>query len=194
MIKFKEKLRNWAIAHAAGPYSKFWLSLFAFTESFFFPIPPDIILIAILLAKQATRWFFYAMLTTFFSVLGGLFGYLIGFVFFETLGDSIVSLYNLQSQMEVVSQFFAQHGFFAIFLAAFTPIPYKVFTITAGLFSVNIVVFIIASILGRGIRFLVVAYLMKVFGERVASFLYKYFNLVSIIVVAIIALIIYALI
>lgn len=192
-MKLKDRIRKWTIAHAEGPYSKFWLSFFSFAESSFFPIPSDIILIAVILARQRHRWIFYALLTTFFSILGGLFGYAIGFIFFKTLGVKIISFYGLEQQVTTVSRLFADNAFFTMFIAAFTPIPYKVFTIAAGLFKINILTFILASVLGRGIRFFAVAYFVKIYGKRISHVLYKYFNIFSIIVIVIIALFIYAL-
>ncbi|PCI21384.1 cytochrome B [Candidatus Wolfebacteria bacterium] len=190
----KKGIKEWALAHAKGPFSTFWLALFSFAESSFFPIPPDAIMIAILLLKQQAKWIYYATITTVFSVAGGLFGYLIGFLFFEAVGGSIVSFYNLESHLATVASFFSNNAFFTIFLAAFTPIPYKVFTISAGLFKIDIFIFIIASILGRAIRFFAIAYFVKLYGKRIASVLYKYFNVVSIAVVIIIGVIIYLLV
>ena len=193
-MKLKDRIKEWSIAHAEGPYSKFWLSFFSFTESSFFPIPPDIILMAVLLSRQKHRWIFYALLTTLFSVLGGLFGYAIGFIFFKAVGAAIISFYGLEEQVGTVSRLFSDNAFFTMFIAAFTPIPYKVFTIAGGLFKINIFVFILASILGRGIRFFAVAYFVKRYGKRISHVLYKYFNIVSVAVIIIIAVLIYALV
>lgn len=191
MNRLKERLKNWAIRHAEGPYSKIWLSFFAFAESSFFPIPIDFILIPILLSRQAHRWFFYATLTVVFSVLGGIFGYLIGYLFYETIGANIVSFYGLETQIETVSNLFNKNTFGIIFLAAFTPIPYKIFTLSAGLFQVNFIVFIVASILGRGIRFYLESYLMKIFGSAITRVLYRYFNIFSMIFIVLIGIIVY---
>lgn len=191
MGSIKERLKKWSVSHAEGPYSKIWLSFFAFAESSFFPIPIDLLLIPILLARQAHRWFFYATLTVLFSILGGIFGYLIGYLFYETVGATIVSFYGLETQVETVSALFNKNAFSVIFLAAFTPIPYKIFTLSAGLFKINFVSFIIASILGRGIRFYVEAYLMKVFGSRISKLLYRYFNIFSILFILLAGIVVY---
>ena len=122
----KFRLKNWAIEKAAGPASKFWLIVLSFTESSFFPIPPDLLLIAILLAKQSARWLYYAFLTTLFSVLGGLFGYLIGYLFFITIGLPIISFYDLSQEIDQISKLFAENAFITVFISAFTPIPYKI--------------------------------------------------------------------
>src|SRR3990172_8791284 len=95
MKRIKNNLKDWAIRHAEGPHSKFWLSALSFAESSFFPLPPDVLLIGILLSNQARRWLFYSLLTTVMSVFGGLFGYLIGFVFFEAIGGGGILIFNL---------------------------------------------------------------------------------------------------
>ncbi len=182
MDRIKKTLKGWVLRHAQGPHAKFWLGTFSFAEASFFPIPPDVILVAILLAGERAKWFFYASLTTLFSVLGGVFGYIIGAVFFGVFGESIIAFYGLEQELIYVSDQFAQHAFLAIFLAAFTPLPYKVFTITAGLFGVPLGVFVLASFLGRGLRFFTIAYLMKRYGEKISGMLYTYFNIISLIV------------
>lgn len=175
----KDSLVAWTVRHAEGKNAKWWLFGLAFAESSFFPIPPDVLLGAILMTRERIRAFFYATVTTVGSVLGGLFGYAIGYFFFQTIGVWLVGVYHLEAQMETVRMLFADNAFFAIFVAAFTPIPYKVFTITAGLFSINLPVFIIASILGRGGRFFAVAGVMRFFGGHIARIAYRYFNLIS---------------
>jgi len=179
----REKIKSWAVGHAEGPHAKRWLSFFAFAESSFFPIPTDIILIAILLGNRAKNWVRYALITTLFSVIGGLFGYMIGALLFGTIGASIISFYNLANEFDIVEEAFSKHAFWAIFTAAFTPIPYKIFTIAAGVFHINIVVFFMGSILGRGIRFIVISALIKAFGKAISGILYKYFNIISILLV-----------
>lgn len=175
----KEALREWTVRHAEGKNAKWWLFGLAFAESSFFPIPPDVLLGAILMTRERVRAFFYATVTTVGSVFGGLFGYAIGYFFFQTVGVWLVGVYHLEAQMETVRVLFADNAFFAIFVAAFTPIPYKVFTIAAGLFTINIPVFIIASILGRGGRFFAVAGVMRFFGGHIGRIAYQYFNVIS---------------
>ena len=174
-------MRDWGVKHAEGPHAKMWLAAVSFAEASFFPIPPDMLLIAILLTKSK-RWFFYATFTTLFSVLGGIFGYFIGVFFFDTVGEFLVSFYHLEHEMFVVSEYFSNNAFVAIFLAAFTPIPFKVFTITAGFCKINLLVLIVASILGRGIRFFVISYMLRKYGKQIGGFVYKYFNIFSLIV------------
>ncbi|MCX6717153.1 MAG: VTT domain-containing protein, partial [Candidatus Taylorbacteria bacterium] len=141
--------------------------------------------------KNKDKWIYFASITTVASVLGGLFGYFIGAVFFETVGKWLVSLYHLEKEIETVGLLFNQNAFLSIFTAAFTPIPYKVFTISAGLFSLNIFVFTIASILGRGMRFFAVAYIMRLFGEKISNIVIKYFNISTAIFACVVILFIF---
>lgn len=174
----KIKLHLWVTTQARSKYADWWLVGVAFTESSFFIIPPDVLLIAILMV-ESERWLMRAALTTVSSVFGGLAGYLIGYAFFDLFGQIIVNAYHLQDELLIVTKLFADNAFWAIFTAAFTPIPYKVFTIAAGLFHLNLTIFVIASILGRGIRFIIVAYLIRRFGPSLGELAYKYFNWLS---------------
>lgn len=187
----KDSLRDWTVKHAEDKNAKWWLFGLAFAESSFFPIPPDVLLAAILMTKERVRAIYYATITTAGSVVGGLFGYAIGYFFFQTIGVWLVDLYHLESQMEIVRGYFIENAFFAIFVAAFTPIPYKVFTIAGGLFGVSIPTFIIASILGRGGRFFAVALVMRYFGGHISKAFYQYFNLISLALVFVLGIIIY---
>ncbi|OGI69092.1 hypothetical protein A3A09_00750 [Candidatus Nomurabacteria bacterium RIFCSPLOWO2_01_FULL_42_20] len=191
MKRIKNNLKDWAIRHAEGPHSKFWLSALSFAESSFFPIPPDVLLIGILLSNQARRWLFYSLLTTVMSVFGGLFGYLIGFVFFEAIGGRIIELYSLEAGFEKVQTFYDQNAFWAVFIAAFTPIPYKVFTLAAGVAEINLLAFVLASALGRGLRFLTEGFLLKIFGDKIAGVLYKYFNFFSLLLLVLVLIVLY---
>lgn len=160
---FTSRLVDRAQAAADRPVAAWILFLTSFAEASFFLVPPDVVLVGLVLAKRE-RWQFYTLITLAGSVLGGLLGYFIGWALFESIGQTIVDFYQLQSGLETVGGWFGQNAFVAIFLAAFTPIPYKVFTIAAGLFSINLAAFIIASIIGRGARFLLVGYLTYRFG------------------------------
>lgn len=188
---FKESLVMWMTRHAGGKNAKWWLFGVSFAESSFFPIPPDVLLAAILTTGERARAFFYASITTAGSVVGGLAGYAIGYFFFKTVGVWLVSTYHLEAQMLVVQKLFTDNAFFAIFTAAFTPIPYKLFTISAGLFAINIPVFVIASILGRGMRFFAVAAVMKYFGDHMVRLFYKYFGVASLLLVMFIGVLLY---
>lgn len=187
---FKIKIRDWSIEHIHGTRAKFWLAIFSFSEASFFLIPPDIFLVAIL-AVSAQRWIFYSAFTTVFSVLGGILGYVLGALFFDTLGESIISFYNLQEQMLFVAEKFSDNAFWAIFISALTPIPYKVFTISAGFFKIDFATFMIASILGRGIRFFAVGFIMKKFGKPIMSYIFKYFDIISVLTAIAIVLLLF---
>jgi len=180
--QLKIKWRDWFVARAHGPHAQGWLAALSFGEATVIPLAPDVLLIAILLAG-ASRWFYYASLTTVSSALGGIFGYLVGAFLFETVGKFVVSFYGLESEMLLVAQLFQDNAFWTIFTAAFTPVPYKVFTISAGFFSISFWTFLAASIIGRGARFFAVAYLVKLFGDRFGHFIFKYFNIISILVI-----------
>lgn len=180
----RDKLAAWTVQKAQSKHALTWLSAVSFSESSFFPIPPDILLAPIVVAGERGKWVWYALLTTIMSVFGGLFGYLIGAVFFDVIGTKIIEWYHLGDAFSQVEAIFNSHTFFAMFAAAFSPIPYKVFTIAGGLFSADILIFILASFLGRGLRFLAVAYVMHRFGKGISGIIYKYFNILTLVAVA----------
>ena len=179
---YKVRGRDWFSARAHGTHAKAWLFALSFSESSFFLIPPDILLVAILMVN-AERWMYYAALTTLASVLGALFGYIIGALFFDTVGATLVTFYGLTEEFAFASDLYNDNAFWVVFTAAFTPIPYKIFVLAGGLFKVNLAVFLIASILGRGIRYGVLAYVTYWLGARIADLLFRYFNLITMIVV-----------
>jgi len=179
LYKIKMSLRSFVLKYADTPTAGRFLAVLSFAESSFFPVPPDILLIAILASHKTHRWVYYSAITSVFSVLGAIFAYVLGFYFYESIGRTIVSFYHLEDSIVVVREFFAGNAFVAIFLAGFTPIPYKLFTLSAGFFNINFFVFIIASILSRTLRFFGVGYIMKVFGREVGFFAFKYFNILT---------------
>ncbi|MBU1046678.1 VTT domain-containing protein [Patescibacteria group bacterium] len=183
--KTKNLLKEWSDKHSQGKHAKFWLLVFSFTEASFFVIPPDVFLLAILI-NNGPRWIYYAWITTVASVLGGLLGYVFGFFFFDLVGEFLINTYNLQSQMATVSNLFQDNAFWAVFVSAFTPIPFKVFTISAGFFHINIITFFVASLIGRGLRFFAVGYLVKLFGKQMAHYAFKYFNYITLLILALI--------
>jgi len=187
--RWKIATKNWCLKHADGPHAKRWLAFFSFAESSFFPLPPEMLFIPMTLAKPF-RWFSYALLTTLASALGGVAGFFIGVFFFEIAGQPIISFYGLESEMSTISELFAANAFLAIFSAAFTPIPYKVFTLSAGFFSVNFFIFLLASLAGRGLRYFSIGYLTKLFGNRLGRFIFKYFNIISLGIILLIAVVI----
>jgi len=152
----------------------------AFAESSFFPIPPDVLQIALSVSKPK-KSFFYALISSIGSVLGGIFGYFIGFFLFDSVGKLIIEALGYQSQFDAVGNLYKSYAFLAILTAAFTPIPYKVFTIAAGFWQVGLVPLISASIIGRSARFFLVATLFYFFGPKIKDFIDKYFNWLTII-------------
>lgn len=186
MIKLIKSLYDWVLSWAHSPYAVPALFLLAFTESSFFPIPPDVLLIALALAKpQLSLW--YSSVCTIGSVTGALFGYLIGFAFWQAVGEYFF-LYIPGFTRELFNQVclsYEQHSTLIIFTAAFTPIPFKVFTISAGVSKISILPFVLVSIVGRGARFFLVGILFKKFGPTVKVYIDKYLNLLTILVVVI---------
>lgn len=179
------KTITWFNKQANKPSSKWWLALISLTESSIFPIPPDPFLVAILLVKRE-KWLYYSLIVAIFSTIGALLGYFIGFAFYEFIGKPLVNLYSLQDELLEVSHLFDKNTFWTMFVAAFTPIPFKVFTIAGGLFQVNIFVFLVASLIGRTLRFLIVGLIMKFFGKELLDNFVKYFNYVTITVLVLI--------
>jgi len=159
----------------------------SFIESSFFPLPPDVILIPMIILKKK-KWVYYSLICTAGSVVGGLLGYLIGFQFYDLVGVKLVDFYHAQHQFALVESFYRQYGFFAVFTAGFTPIPYKVFTIVAGVFKMNVASFAIASAFGRGGRFLLEGFLIFKFGEQAIVFLEKHAVLATVLTIVLVIL------
>ena len=164
------------------------LSLFSFLESIIFPIPPDIFLIPIVLAKK-NKWLFLSLICTLFSVLGGVLGYIIGYYFWDLIGNHIINFYNAENELNQLKEYFSKYGLFIILLAGFTPLPYKIFTIGSGLLSFDFFIFIICSIFARGLRFISLSYLVYKYGEKSLSFVDKYFYKLTLFFVLILALV-----
>ena len=162
-----------------SPSGVWALFLIALAESSFFPIPPDIFLIVLCIAipKKSFR---YAAICAVGSVIGGAIGYGLGMGFMDTIGVKIIAWYGLQDKYEVVQNLYQQHDALALAAAGFTPLPYKLFTITAGAFKINFVTFVLVSLLSRSARFFLVAALIYKFGAPIRHFIDRYFNLLSI--------------
>jgi len=167
--------RLWQMAGSRGAGRV--LAIVSFTESIFFPLPPDLLLIPMALADR-TRAFRLAANCLLFSLAGGIVGYAIGFYFMELLGMPIVRFYGLMDKYHVIQEWYETYSAWAVALAGLTPIPYKLCTLTAGAFAINLPVFIVASTLSRGVRFFAIALLIYLFGEKVRFFLEKRFNIV----------------
>ena len=177
---------------AAHKSSNFYLGLVSFIESSFFPIPPDAMIIPMVIAKKKTYIKIF-LIASIFSVLGGIFGYLIGYLFFD-LAMYVIEFYGYQDKVENLKLSMSQgSGFLAwlsiLFLAGFTPLPYKAFTISSGLIAFNLPVFIIVSLISRSLRFFIVAYLSYKFGELFTKYMEKHgskwFTIIGIIIVII---------
>lgn len=181
-----KRLYDWTIHWAKtkrAPYALFWI---AFMESSFFPIPPDILLIAMTMGN-AKKWLRYAGLCTIGSCLGALLGYFIGLSFYETIGRPIVDAYNMRATVELLRTRYAENAFFVVFTAAFTPIPYKAITITAGLFKISLPILVTASVIGRAGRFFLVAGALRLFGKKLGYAIEKYFDIFSILFILLLA-------
>lgn len=180
-------MAKWAHENAESKRAQFWLGIWSFAEASIFPIPADVMLIGMLMAG-AKRWRYLIALTTATSVAGALFGYLIGFGFFDVFGDAIISFYALEQEFLSVQGYFQASAFWAILVSAFTPIPFKIFTISAGLFHVHLIPFILGSIIGRSLRYILVGWAAHTFGERIFKLIMRYFNTASIILIVLIVL------
>jgi membrane protein YqaA with SNARE-associated domain len=163
---------------AAGPRAEPALAIVSFAESSFFPLPPDIMLGPMATARPE-RWLRYALVCTVASVLGGMLGYAIGFFLFETVGAWIVSLFGYGGKEAELRTFYDKWGVWFIFLKGLTPIPYKLVTIISGAMQFSIPVFIVASALTRGLRFLAVAWLFQKFGPSLAPVIEKRIGIVT---------------
>ncbi len=166
---------DWVLSWAHTKYGALALFILAFAEASFFPIPPDVLLIA-LCVSLPTRAFRFATISTIGSVLGGVLGYYIGYGLYETIGIKIIEAFHYQDVFETVGQLYSDNAFWAITAAGFTPLPYKVFTIAAGVWHLNLIIVIGASLLSRASRFFLVAGLLYMFGPRMKEFIDKYFN------------------
>ena len=173
------RLYDWVLRWAETPYGTWALFFLAFCESSFFPIPPDVLLIALSLAlpRKALK---YALVCSAGSLLGGCFGYFIGWQFMATVGDPIIRFYGLTEKFEYIRALYSRYDAWAVGIAGLTPIPYKVFTITAGAFRINFIVFLIASAVSRSARFFAVAGLIYLFGPKIQPFIDRYFNALAI--------------
>lgn len=214
------RLYDWVLHWAHTPYATAALVVLAFTESSFFPVPPDVLLIALVLSRP-NRAFFYATVCTVASVVGGMFGYYLGHEFFGIVNyivafvvgkstwygvahegarvvvESGFTFYGYPKESPfardgsvflLVKQLYDQNAFMAVFTAAFTPIPYKVFTVAGGYFGIPFSTLVVASVLGRAGRFFAVSVLLWWFGEPVKRFIDKYFNLLSFLLVVMVIL------
>ena len=175
-----KKLYHWVLSWSETPYGTWALFLLAFSESSFFPIPPDVLLIALAVGKPE-KAFKFAAVCALGSVLGGIMGYIIGWQFMAAIGDKIVEFYGLSHKVDYIEALYNRYDAWAVGIAGFTPIPYKVFTIAAGMFKISFPVFVAASAVSRSARFFLVGGLIYRFGPGIQTFIDKYFNLLAIV-------------
>ena len=172
MIK---NLYNKTMALAGHPQAIFLLGAVSFIEASFFPIPPDVMLIPMVLMNPSRAWLF-ALVATAFSVLGGIFGYIIGTFSYEHIAEPLLYSLGKEAQMIDFSNKYNEIGFWAVITAGISPIPYKVVTIMSGATNLNFAVFLGASIASRGLRFFVVAGLLHFYGHAIRDFIERYLN------------------
>ncbi len=171
---------DWVLGWADHRYGGLALLLLAFAESSVFPIPPDVLLMALALGKPGAA-FRFALICSVGSVAGGLAGYLIGWLLMDGLGRPIIELYNAQAAYAEVEQRFVEYGGWAVAIAGFTPIPYKVFTIAAGATQLSLSSFVLASVVSRSARFFLISGLIYYYGPTIKVFIDKYFNILTIV-------------
>ncbi|MDC0987033.1 DedA family protein [Alphaproteobacteria bacterium] len=163
------RLYDWTMSLAAHPHALFWLAVLTFAESSFFPIPPEAMLIPMILAQRDQAWRIVAVCTI-ASVLGGVAGYGIGALAYEGLGKLIIEFYGADAKFSIFQGWYSEWGAWIVAAGGFTPIPYKVVTIASGVADLDLVTFSIASVLSRGARFLIVAALLWRFGDPIRKF------------------------
>ena len=173
-----QRLYDWTLSKAQSPASEKWLAGIAFAESSFFPLPIDLMLIPMILANRLKAWRL-ATICLIASVLGGIAGYAIGAFFYEVIGRPIIEFYGYEEQFIAVQESFVEWGILLVLVAGFTPIPFKLITITAGAVSMNPVLFALTSIPARGARFYLVAALLWKFGAPIKDFIEKRLGLVT---------------
>ena len=173
------KLYDWTLAKAAHPHAEWWLAAFSFIEASFFPIPPHPLLGLMCLAepKKAIR---FAAIATFASVAGGMLGYAIGWGLYDTVGTELIAALGMTESFPVAACYLREYGAEIIMIKGATPIPFKLLTITAGFIGMNLVSFILASVVSRSISFMIVGVLFRLFGRPIKAFIDKYLGLVTV--------------
>ncbi len=172
------RLYDWMMRSAGDKRAPWALGIISFVESSFFPIPPDVMLVPMILARREKAWW-YATIATVTSVIGGVLGYAIGYYLYDAVGLPILKLYGRENALEGFIQFVHDYGVPAVIIKGMTPIPYKVVTIAAGVAKMNLAAFIAASIIARAMRFYLVAGLLYFFGEPIREFIEKRLMLVT---------------
>jgi membrane protein YqaA with SNARE-associated domain len=166
------------LALSASRNSVWWLAGISFAESSFFPIPPDVLLIPMVVARPDRAWR-YAAVCTLASVVGGMLGYAIGYALFDQFAEPLIRFYHYQQAFSQFKTMFAQYGLWVILIKGLTPIPYKIVTIASGAAQFNFGIFILASLATRGVRFFLLAGLLRSFGEPIRVFVERRLTLVT---------------
>lgn len=166
------RLYDWTLRQAARPNALGVLGVVSFAESSFFPVPPDVLLIPMVLAQRARAWLIAGVCTA-ASVVGGVFGYAIGLYLFDTVGQWVIGLYGLERAAEQFRAFYDEWGLWVILIKGLTPIPFKIVTIMSGAAHFDMATFIAASVVTRGARFFLVAALLKRYGPPISAFIEK---------------------
>ena len=181
-VNILRRLYNWVLSLAETRYGSWALFCIAVAESSFFPVPPDVLLIALAVGapKKAIR---FASVCTVGSVVGASLGYLLGWEFYELVGRKIIAFYSAEESYAAVKLLYQEWDAVAVMVAGFTPIPYKVFTIAAGAFQINFATFMLASLVSRGARFLLIGALIWWLGPSIKDFIDRYFNWLAILFV-----------
>ena len=172
------KLYKNLLSAARHRHANKYLAVVAFSESSFFPIPPDVMLIPMVLAKP-NDWWRIALTCTLFSVIGGIAAYFVGFFLFQLVALPLLEFYNYQDKILEFNEMYHNWGGWVVFLAGLTPFPYKIITIASGMTQLNLALFIALSVLSRGLRFFAVSVLLYHFGDRIRALLEKYFGLIT---------------
>ena len=179
-IKWVRGLYDKTLTLSQHPKAIYWLAAISFVESSVFPIPPDVMLLPMCLANRK-RALMIGLVCTLASVLGGLFGYAIGYFAFDTLGQPVLAFYGVAEKYELFQTWYGQYGTLVTFVAGLSPIPYKVVTISAGVFHFPLWSFILFSFLSRGLRFMIEAWIIKQFGEPAMKFVDRHFEVLTIV-------------
>lgn len=191
IFKYYNKIIDKLVVYTNSKHALYILIIVAFTESSFFIIPPDLLLIPMAFAVPS-KALIYALITTISSVLGGLFGYAIGYFAYDGILKGTIEVFGYTHKFELFQNFYNNYGILSVFIAGFTPIPYKIATIASGIFKGNILLFLLASFASRGLRFFLLAFLIKFYHSRGKDFIKKNFKQLIILTSILIFIIIFA--
>ena len=186
-MRFLHLLYDWTMQLANNPRAIWLLGFVSFIEAIFFPIPPDVLLIPMILANIKKAWL-YAFVTTITSVIGGLVGYAIGYLAYEQIAEPLLLSLGKQAAMSLFSSSINENGFLIVLTAGISPIPFKVVSVMSGFTQMPVFVFLLSALLGRATRFFVVATLLKYYGETIKSFIETYLGWLFLFFIALIVL------